>query len=130
MIERKIYNDGLLVVTTCSGKVTADEMIKSEYWMVDNFSRKIMPGFNQVFDAMAADTDDISEDDIRRVAHINISHGKERGEFSMAILAVRPYPLALARLHKLLSVTANIRVEIFSNIDDAYQWLGIKSPAV
>jgi len=35
----------------------------------------------------------------------------------MAILAVKPYPLALAKLHKLLSVAANIRVEIFSDID-------------
>ncbi|MCK4834121.1 MAG: hypothetical protein KAT12_05065, partial [Gammaproteobacteria bacterium] len=119
MIERKIYHDGLLVITRCSGKVTTDELIKSEYWMVNNFGEKIKPEFSQIFDALEADTEAVTEDDIRRVAQINLNHGEERGSFSMAILAVKPYPMALARLHKLLSAAANINVEIFSDIDTA-----------
>ncbi len=128
MIERKIYDEGLLVVTKCSGKVTAEELIDSEYWMVDNFDGKIKPGFSQIFDALDADTDAITENEIRRVAQINLNHGSERGNFSMAILAVKPYPLVLARLHKLLSVAAHIRVEIFSDIDAACKWLGVQVP--
>ena len=54
MIERKIYQDGMLVVTKCSGEVTAEELIKSEYWMVDNFGGVIKPGFCQIFDALDA----------------------------------------------------------------------------
>ena len=128
MIERTIYYDGALIVTRCSGKITAKELIASQYWMVENFGTKIKPGFSQVFDARVADTSAISEDDIHRVAQINIHHTKERGSFSMAILAVKPYPLALARLHKLLSSAASIRVEIFSELDAAYQWLGVQPP--
>ena len=41
----------------------------------------------------------------------------------MAILAVKPYPQALARLHKLLSTASNIRVELFDDVDKAYRWL-------
>ena len=129
MIERNIYQDGLLVVTKCSGKITAAELIKSEYWMVDNFGGVIKPGFSQIFDALDADTDAITENEIHRVAQVNLNHGKERGSFSMAILAVKPYPLALAKLHKLLSVAAHIRVEIFSDSEAAYKWLGIQQPA-
>ena len=129
MIERKIYHDGLLVITRCSGKVTTDELIKSEYWMVNNFGEKIKPEFSQIFDALEADTEAVTEDDIRRVAQINLNHGEERGSFSMAILAVKPYPMALARLHKLLSAAANINVEIFSDIDTAYEWLGVPRPS-
>jgi len=130
MIERNIYKDGAFIVTRCSGRLTAKELIASQYWMVENFGSSIKPGFSQIFDAMAADTDDISEDDIHRVAQINIHHAKERGSFSMAILATKPYPLALARLHKLLASAAGIRVEIFSELEDAYQWLGIQAPMV
>ena len=128
MIERNIYHDGLLVVTKCSGEVTAEELIKSEYWMVNNFGGEIKPGFGQIFDALEADTNAITENDIHRVAQINLNHGEERGSFTMAILAVKPYPLALAKLHKLLSVASHIRVEIFSDSEAAYKWLGIQQP--
>ena len=129
MIERKIYHDGLFVVTRCTGKITAKELIASQYWMVENFGTKIKPGFSQIFDALLADIDAITEDDIHRVAQINIHYAKERGSFSMAILAAKPFPLALARLHKLLSPAASIRAETFSEVDAAYQWLGIQQPA-
>ena len=129
MIEREIYDDGLFIVTRCSGMITAKELIGSQYWMVENFATKIKPGFSQIFDALAADTQAITEDDIHRVAQINIHHAKERGSFSMAILAAKPFPLALARLHKLLSSAASIRVEIFGDEEAAYQWLGRQRPA-
>jgi len=130
MIERKLYHDGLLVLTRCSGKIAAEEIIGSEYWMVENFGTIIKPGFSQIFDALEADTSEITEDDIHRVAQINIHHGKDRGRFSMAILAAKPFPLALARLHKLLSSAADIRVEIFSDAEEAYHWLGVQPPDV
>ena len=41
MIVRDIYYDGSLVVTKCSGRVTAKELIDSEYWMIDNFGSVI-----------------------------------------------------------------------------------------
>ena len=128
MIERKIYHDGLFVLTKCSGIVTAEELISSEYWMVENFGGKIKPGFSQIFDALDADTTAVTENEIHRVAQINLNHGAERGRFSMAILAAQPHPLVLAKLHKLLSVAAHIRVEIFSDIDAAYKWLGVQKP--
>ncbi len=37
MIEQNVYHDGVLVVTKCSGSITAEELISSQYWMVDNF---------------------------------------------------------------------------------------------
>lgn len=129
MIERKIYQDGSLVVTKCSGEITTEELIKSEYWMINNFGGEIKPGFCQIFDALDADADNITENDIHRVAQVNLNHGEERGSFSMAILAVKPYPLALAKLHKLLSVAAHIRVGIFSDSEAAYKWLGVQRPA-
>ncbi len=128
MIERHIYNDGLLVVTKCRGKLTAEELIQSQYWMVENFGKKIIPGFSQIFDALNSDTGAITEHEIHRVAQINLSHAKHRGNFSMAILAAQPYPLALAKLHKMLSVVSSIRVDIFSDVDEAYKWLDIPRP--
>lgn len=130
MIERKITHDGLLVLTKCSGKITPEELVDSTHWMINNYGDLIKPGFSQLFDALDADTAAISEDDIHRIAHINLNLGRNRGGFTMAILTVKPYPQALAKLHKLLSAAANIRVEIFSNIDAAYQWLAFKKPLV
>jgi len=130
MIDREVFNDGLLVVTKCSGKVTVDELVNSAHWMIENYGSVIKPGFSQVFDALDANTDAITEEDIHRVAHINLNRGVEREEFSMAILAMKPYPTALAKLHKLLSVSVGIRVEIFSDYDDAYKWLKQDNPYV
>ena len=123
MIERTIYQDGLLVVTRCSGVVKTEELIQSAHWMVDNYGELIKPGFCQIFDARDAVVDAITEEDIHHVAHINLNQGRDRLGFSMAILAVKPYPLALARLHKLLSVASGINVELFSDIEGAYNWL-------
>jgi len=121
MIERKIYSDGLLVITTCSGKVTVEELVTSANWMVNNFGGAIQQGFKQLFIASDADTHAVTEEDIHRVAQINLIQGRSRGGFSMAIIAAKPYPIALARLHKLLSASAGINVEIFSDIDAAYK---------
>lgn len=129
MIEREIYYDGMLVVTRFSGHITVDELINSAHWMIDNFDVLIKPGFSQLFDAHDADTHAITEEDIHRIAHINLHHGKKRGGFTMAILAVKPYPVTLARLHKLLSAAANTKVEIFDDAGSAYKWLGYKNPA-
>lgn len=130
MIEREIHENGELVITRCFGQVTGEELISSAHWMIRNFGDRIKPGFSQLFDALDADTEQVSEDDIHRVAHINLYHGRNRGSFSMAILAVLPYPRALARLHKLLAEPADIRVEIFSDRKQAFQWLGKEDPRV
>jgi len=123
MLERKVYLDGALVVTRCSGVVTGEELVNSANWMVNNFGEVIKPGFSQFFDAKGAITHEVSEEEIHRIAQINMSHSRERGRFTMAILAVKPYPQALARLHKLLSTASNIRVELFDDVDKAYRWL-------
>ena len=123
MIERKIYQDGLLVITRCSGVLNAEELIQSAHWMVKNYGGDIKPGFSQIFDALDANADAITEEDIHHVAHINLNQGHHRLGFSMAILAVKPYPLALAKLHKLLAAASGINVELFSDIETAYKWL-------
>ncbi len=128
MIVQEIYHDGLLVVSKCSGKVTSKELMDSKHWMINNFGGLIKPGFSQLFDVLGADTSALTDDDIHRVAHINLNLGLSRGEFTMAIIAVDPYPIVLAKLHKLLSVAAHIRVDIFNDIDDAYKWLQFKKP--
>ena len=128
MIERKLYNDGRLVLTRCSGVVTPDELIDSAHWMIDHYGREIKPGFRQLFDARRADTVLLTEEVVHRVAHINLNHGRHREGFSMAIVAVKPYPQALARLHKLLSKAAGIQVELFSDVAAACEWLGYHYP--
>lgn len=123
MIERNIFLQGSLVVTNCTGIVTAEELLKSADWMVENFGDAIKPGFSQFFDAKEVVTHEVTDGEIHRIAQINMSHAEQRGRFTMAILAVKPYPRTLARLHKLLSAAANIRVEIFDDVDKAYRWL-------
>ena len=132
MIEREIYQDGLLVVTRCSGVLSTEELIESARWMVNNYGEVIKPGFCQIFDALDANADAITEEDIHHVAHINLNQGRDRLGFSMAILAVKPYPLALAKLHKLLSAASGINVELFADIESAYKWLNLnnKNPEV
>ena len=98
--------------------------------MIDNFGSVIKSGFCQLFDVMDADTSGISKQDIHRIAHINLNHGLDRGEFTMAIVAEKPYPVVLAKLHKLLSVASHIRVGIFSEADAAYKWMHVKRPEV
>ncbi len=128
MIERNIYHDGNLVVANCSGIVTSAELIQHANWMVKGFGTLIKPGFSHLFNAINAEVGDISEETIHQVAYINISFSKARGKFAVSIVAAQPYPLELASLHKHLSVASNIEVEIFSNTDAAYKWLGFEQP--
>jgi len=127
VIERKIYQDGLLVVTRCSGDLKAEELFDSARWMVNKYDDVIKPGFCQIFDVLDANVDAITEDDMHHVAHINLNQGHGRLGFSMAILAVKPYPLALAKLHKLLAAASGINVELFSDIETAYIWLNLNN---
>ncbi|MBE9568159.1 MAG: hypothetical protein IMF14_05645, partial [Proteobacteria bacterium] len=68
MIKRNICFDGLLVITTCTEKVTGAELIESAHWMIENFDSLMKPGFSQLFDALQADTESVSEDDIHRIS--------------------------------------------------------------
>ena len=124
MIKRNVYLDGMLVVAQCTDTLSSEELNNHVAWLVRSFGELIKPGFSHLFIAIDANTDSLTEDDIRHIAHINISFAKTRGEFTTAIVANEPYPISLAHLHKILSKVSNINVEIFNNISSAYKWLG------
>ena len=124
MIKRNVYLDGMLLVAQCTDTLSSEDIINHVMWMVKNFGTLIKPGFSHLFVTIDADIGNITEDNIRHVAHINIGFAKERGKFTTAIVANEPYPISLAHLHRELSTASNINVEIFDNISSAYKWLG------
>jgi hypothetical protein len=129
MIERKIYNKGMLLVTRVSGDIKGQELIDHVFWLIDSQNiGEILPGYNQVVFTSDIDTANICEEDVHRLTEISTGLGQIRGKFRTVIIATEPKELQLASFYQSMVKGSDIEAEICSNFDDAFAWLGCENP--
>ena len=129
MIEREIYNKGQLVVTRVSGEVKSQEVIDHVFWLIDSHNiGEIRTGYDQVVYVSDVVSLKMKEKDVQRITEISTGLGQGRGEFRTAIIAVEPSELKLAYFYKSLLKRSGLDVEVCSNFDEAFLWLGCVNP--
>ena len=121
----KIFDDGLTVIATASGCVTGDEFSDYAFWLIKNHGSLLKPGLRHMIITQKLEEIQLTEQDIHRFAHINLTYGTGRGEIHTAIVSQNSEVKKLASLHKTLSQIANIEVNLFDNHHDALDWLGV-----
>ena len=129
MVEREIYNKGQLVVTRVSGEVKSQELIDHVFWLIDSHNiGEIQSGYDQVVYVEDVESMNLQEADVQRITDISTGLGQSRGKFSTAIIAVEPSDLKLAHFYKSLIESSGLAVEVCSNFDEAFAWLGCENP--
>ena len=129
MIEREIYNKGQLVVTRVSGEVKSQEVIDHVFWLIDSHNiGEIQTGYDQVVYVSDVVSLKMKEEDVQRITEISTGLGQGRGEFRTAIIAVESSELKLAYFYKSLLKRSGLDVEVCSNFDEAFLWLGCVNP--
>jgi hypothetical protein len=129
MVERKIYNKGKLVIARVSGRVKGQELVDYVFWLVDSHNiGEITSGYDQVVYVEDLESLNIEEDDIRRITEISTELGQGRGKFRTAIIAVSPNEIELGNLYRSLVKDVGREVELCSNFEQAFSWLGCENP--
>jgi hypothetical protein len=129
MVEREIYYKGLLVITRASGKVKSQELIDHVFWLIDSCNiGEIQPGYAQVVYVKDIESISLQEEDVKRITEISTGLGQGRGKFRTAIIAVEPSELKLANFYKSLIKGSGLDVEVCSDFEQAFNWLGCENP--
>ena len=129
MVEREVYYKGQLVVTRVSGEVKSQELIDHVFWLIDSHNiGEIQPGYDQVVYTRNIESLNIKEEDVLRLTEISTGLGQIRGKFRTVIIATEPTELKLASFYQSLVKDSDIEVEICSNFEEAFAWLGCENP--
>lgn len=126
-LEYKIFDEGLTVIAVISGSMTADELSDYTFWLITNHGIQLKPGLRHLILIREVENIQLTEQDIHRFAHINLTYGLGRGKIHTAIVSQDKEIKKLAALHKTLSQIANIEVNQFETPNDALDWLGVDS---
>lgn len=129
MVEREIYYKGMLVVTRISGAVKSQELIDHVFWLIDSHNiGEIQSGYAQLIYVQDIESLKLKQEDIQRITEISTGLGQGRGKFRTAIIAVEPADLKLANYYKSLINSFNLDVEVCSDFEQAFAWLGCENP--
>ncbi len=126
-LEYKIFDEGLTVIAVISGNIAANELSDYTFWLITNHGTKLKPGLRHLMLIREVKNIQLTEQDIHRFAHINLTYGLGRGKIHTAIVSQDKEVKKLASLHKTLSQIANIEVNQFDTPNDALDWLGVDS---
>ena len=129
MLERNIYFDGDLVISRVSGAVKSQDLIDHVFWLIDSHNiGEVKTGFSQLIYVEDIESMDLTEEDVHRISQISTGMGQARGKFKTAIIAVEPYDMKLAHLHKSLARISDLEVEVCDDFKEAFLWLGCDNP--
>ena len=129
MLERNIYFDGSLVISRVSGTVKSQDLIDHVFWLIDSHNvGEVKTGFSQLIYVEDIESMELTEEDVHRISQISTGMGQARGKFKTAIIAVEPYDMKLAHLHKSLARISDLEVEVCDTFEDAFIWLGCENP--
>lgn len=129
MVEREIYYKGQLVVTRVSGEVKSQELIDHVFWLIDSHNiGEVQSGYAQLVYVNNIESMNIQEEHVQRLTEISTGLGQSRGRFRTAIIAIEPSGLKLANFYKALIKSSGLDVEVCSNFEQAFAWLGCENP--
>ena len=125
-VEKKIHDDGAYAIARISGVVISEEVIDFQFWLINSFkSGKLQRDYRLLIDARDVEIIQVEEADIYRLSQINTVYGRHRGKLRTAIVVDSAPGRKLAELHRTLSKSNAIQVDIFEMRDAACNWLRI-----
>jgi len=125
-LRKTLFEEDNYVIGKLSDIVSADELIDFLFWIIkQNETGHLQKDYRVLIGATGVDDIQMTEDDIRRISHINMTFGRQRGRLKTAIAVDTKAGRKLAELHKILSKSVDIEVEVFDTSESACQWLNI-----
>ena len=129
MFDSNVYNEGMLIVGKMSGVVEPQSFINGIFWQIDSRNvGEVKEGFSQLYYDKDVTSVEVSEQDIRRIAEINTGIGMNVGMFRTALVLSDPDMIRLAKVHQALAKDHGFEVEIFSSLEQGFDWLGCDNP--
>jgi hypothetical protein len=125
-IEHIVIENGDALITRVTGQLKGEEMTEHMFWLINAFnSGTLQKNYRLLIDARDVEIIQVDEKDIYRLSQINTVYGRQRGKLRTGIAVDSGPGRQLAQLHKTLSKSIGIEVEIFEMREHACTWLGI-----
>lgn len=125
-VEKKIHDGGSYAIARVSGVVISEEIVDFQFWLINSFkSGELQKDYRLLVDARDVEIIQVEEKDIYRLSQINTVYGRQRGKLRTAIVVESAPGRKLAELHRTLSKSNGIEVDVFELRDAACNWLGI-----
>lgn len=124
-IEHTVIQDGNALITHVSGLLTGEEMTEHMFWLIENFSTLLKPGYRQLFDTTGMTGLDVDKSDINRISQIIQTYGADRGKIKTGIVTTHPRGRQMAFAYQTLSRVADVDMKIYDTVEEALDWLRI-----
>ncbi len=124
-IQHTVIQDGNALVTHVTGLLTGEEMTEHMFWLIENFSILLKPGYRQLFDATAMSDLNVDKSDINRISQIIQTYGADRGKIKTGIVTTHPRGRQMAFAYQTLCRLTDVEVKIYDSVDEALDWLRI-----
>ena len=84
-IEHIVIENGDALITRVTGQLTGEEMTEHMFWLIDNFGKRLNPGYRQLFDTTDMIDLSVNKSDINRISQIIQTYGADRGKIKTGI---------------------------------------------
>jgi hypothetical protein len=113
---------GLILVTSKS-VLTGDEVRAFHKKLIDD--PEIPPGMRELMDLRNVDLVAVDARIVTEISGIESARSARVGAARIAVVAPRPVAFGLSRMYEALSADTPKKVNVFTEIDPALEWLGI-----
>lgn len=111
-----------VVFTTMEGNVSISEIIDGLKGLMNH--PDFSPGFNGLVD-MRNSTVNSTPEEVRRIAELMTGQREKIGMSRSAVVVSKDVIFGMARMFQVFAEQSSIKTELFRDINEARQWLGI-----
>ncbi len=129
MLTSTIYYEGKLIVGRFEKLIQPQTVFDGIFYQVDCHNvGEVKDNFSQLFYDIDIESVEANECDVHKIAELDKGIGFHLEKRKTALVFNNEKMIRLGTLYKELAKESNLVVELFTELDEAFAWLGYENP--